>query len=151
MSEKEEPTSLATRNEQMLTEARVIVPGVQALLGFSWRSSSRAHSSNSKLVHVTALCLVAIAVVLLMTPATLHRIAFRSQNVEAFLKLGSGFVLAAPLALAAGLACDMQVAIAKALDATGWATTIAARSFVVLVGLWYGLPILLRTMRLSVR
>jgi Family of unknown function (DUF6328) len=154
MSEKEEPTSLATRIEQMLTEARVIVPGVQALLGFQlaviFTRTFEQLDTALKLVHVTALCLVAIAVVLLMTPAALHRIAFRGQDVEAFLKLGSGFVLAAPLALAAGLACDMQVAIAKALDATGWATTIAAGSFVVLVGLWYGLPILLRTMRLSV-
>jgi hypothetical protein len=34
MCEKEEPASLSTRIEQMLTEARVIVPGAQALLGF---------------------------------------------------------------------------------------------------------------------
>ena len=153
MSEKEEPTSLATRIEQMLTEARVIVPGVQALLGFQLAVAfTRAFESLDaalKLVHVTALCLVAIAVVLLMTPAALHRIAFGGQDVEAFLKLRSGFVLAAPLALGAGLARDMQVAVAKALDATGWATAIAAGSFAVLAGLWYGLPILLRTRRLS--
>jgi hypothetical protein len=151
MSEKEEPTSLATRIEQMLTEARVIVPGVQALLGFQLTVAfTRAFEQldlSLKLVHVTARCFVAIAVVLLMTPAALHRIAFKGQDVEAFLKLGSGFVLAAPFALAAGLACDMQVAIAKAIENPGLATAIAAGSFAALVGMWYGLPILLRVQR----
>jgi phosphoglycolate phosphatase-like HAD superfamily hydrolase len=149
MSEKEESPSLETQIEQMLTEARVIVPGAQALLGFqlavAFTRAFEQLDAALRLIHVTALCFVAIAVVLLMTPAALHRIAFKGQDVEAFLKLGSGFVLTAPLALAAGLACDMQVAVAKALEATGWATTFAAASFVVLAGLWYGLPIFLRT------
>jgi hypothetical protein len=148
MSEKEEPTSVATRIEQMLTEARVIVPGAQALLGFqlsvAFTRAFEQLDTTLKLVHVTALCFVALAVLLLMTPAALHRIAFKGQDVEAFLNLGSGFVLAAPLALAAGLACDMQVAISMSIKATGWATIIPAASFAALVGMWYGLPISLR-------
>ena len=149
MSEEEEPTPLATQIEQMLTEARVIVPGAQALLGFqlavTFTRAFEQLDAALTLVHVAALCFVSLSVVLLMTPAAMHRIAFKGQDVEAFLKLGSGFVLTAPLALAAGLACDMQVAVVKAFEATGWATTIAAGSFAALAGLWYGLPILLRT------
>src|SRR6202035_2818490 len=38
---------------------------------------------------------VPCAILLLMTPAALHRIAFKGQDVEAFLRLGSGFVLTA--------------------------------------------------------
>lgn len=151
MSEKEEPTSLATRIEQMLTEARVIVPGAQALLGFqltvTFTRAFEQLDAALKLVHVTALCFVAVAVVLLMTPAALHRIAFKGRDVEAFLKLGSGFVLAAPLALAAGLAADMQVAVAKAIEPRGLATAVAVGSFAALAGMWYGLPIVLRTRR----
>lgn len=148
MPEKEEPTPLATRIEQMLTEARVIVPGARALLGFqlvvTFTRAFGELGAVPKLVHVAALCFVALAVVLLMTPAALHRIAFRGQDTQRFLTLGSGFVLTAPIALAIGLAADMQVAIAKATEATGLATTIAAASFAVLIGLWYALPLLLR-------
>ena len=148
MSDKEEPTLLATRIEQMLTEARVIVPGVQALLGFQLAVTfARAFGDLGaalQLTHVVALCFVALAAILLMTPAALHRIAFRGQDTEAFLTLGSGFVLTAPIALAFGLAADMLVAIAKATAATGLATIIAGTSFAVLMGLWYGLPLLLR-------
>ncbi len=97
-----------------------------------------------QLTHVVALCFVALAAILLMTPAALHRIAFRGQDTEAFLTLGSGFVLTAPIALAFGLAADMLVAIAKATAAMGLAATIAAASFAGLMGLWYGLPLLLR-------
>jgi hypothetical protein len=151
MPEKEEPTPLPTRIDQMLTEARVIIPGAQALLGFqlavTFTRPFGELGPTLRIIHVTALCFVALAVVLLMTPAALHRIAFRGQDTKAFLTLGSGFVLAAPAALALGLAADMQVAIAKATEATGLATAIAAASLVVLTTLWYGLPLLLRKPR----
>jgi hypothetical protein len=74
----------------------------------------------------------------------LHRIAFRGEDTKSFLTLGSGFVLAAPAALALGLAGDMQVAIAKATAASGAATIIAMASFVVLMGFWYAVPLLQR-------
>jgi Family of unknown function (DUF6328) len=148
MPKKEEPTPLPTRIEQMLTEARVILPGAQALLGFqlavTFTRSFGELDVVAKLVHVAALCCVALAVVLLMTPAALHRIAFRGEDTKSFLNLGSGFVLAAPIALALGLAGDMQVAIGKATDASGSATIIATVSFVVLMGFWYAVPLLLR-------
>jgi len=151
MCEKEEPTSLSTRIEQMLTEARVIVPGAQALLGFqlvvAFTRAFEDLDAALKVVHVTALCFVAAAILLLMTPAALHRIAFKGQDVEAFLRLGSGFVLTAPFVLAIGLAADMDVAVAKATEETGLAKIIALASFIALAGLWYGLPLVLRNRR----
>ena len=151
MCEKEEPTSLSTRIEHMLTEARVIVPGAQALLGFqlvvTFARAFEQLDAALKVVHVTALCFVAAAILLLMTPAALHRIAFKGQDVEAFLRLGSGLVLTAPFLLAVGLAADMEVAVAKATAEAGLAKIIALVSFIALVGLWYGLPLMLRYSR----
>jgi hypothetical protein len=153
MPEKEEPTPLPTRIDQMLTEARVIVPGAQAQLGFQLAVTfTRAFGElgpTLKLIHVAALCFVALAVVLLMTPAALHRIAFRGQDTKTFLTLGSGFVLMAPMALGLGLAADMQVAIAKATEVGDAATTVAAATLIVLMALWYGLPLLLRRRQLE--
>jgi hypothetical protein len=148
MAEKEEPTPLPARIEQMLTQARVILPGAQALLGFqlavTFTRSFGELDIASRLVHMAALCFVVLAVLLLMTPAALHRIAFRGQDTETFLTLGSGFVLAAPIALALGLAGDMQVAITRATDTHGPARIIAAASFAALMCFWYGVPLLLR-------
>jgi hypothetical protein len=155
MSEKEEPTLLSTRIDQMLTEARIIVPGAQALLGFQLVVTfTRAFGdlpATPKLIHMAALCCIALAVILLMTPAALHRIAFRGEDTGAFLAIGSGFVLTAPAPLALGLAGDLHVAIGKATDSAGLATGLAVGSVILLFGLWYGLPILLRVKRAGAR
>ena len=70
--EAEKPTPLTTQVEQLLTEARVIIPGAQALLGFQFAVTlTRAFeqlSSGAKLAHIIALLCVALAVVLLWRP-----------------------------------------------------------------------------------
>ena len=151
MPEKEEPTPLSTRIDQMLTEARVIVPGAQALLGFqlvvTFTGAFAELAPMPKLIHMAALCCIAVAIILLMTPAALHRIAFRGEDTDALLAIGSGFVLAAPAALALGLAGDMHVVIDKATESSGLAAGLAVASVVVLFGLWYGLPLALRAKR----
>jgi hypothetical protein len=151
MSQQQRPTPLPTRIDQMLTEARVIVPGAQALLGFqlmvTFTRGFGELAAAQKLVHLVALCCVALAVVVLMTPAALHRIAFRGQDCEAFLAIGSRFVIAAPMALAIALAGDMQVAIVKATGSSMLATGAAVASFLTLVGLWFAIPLLLRAKR----
>jgi hypothetical protein len=148
MREAETSAPLSTRIDKMLTEARVIVPGAQALLGFQLIVTfTRAFgdlSATMRVVHIAALCCVALAVVLLMTPAALHRIAFRGEDTQDFLWLGSAFVLAAPAALALGLAADMDVAIAQAINAQDVAAAISGISLIVLMGLWYVMPIMLR-------
>lgn len=73
-------TPLVTRIEQMLTEARVVLPGAQAMLGFQL-SIVRTRSFDvlpheARTMHATSLCLVALAVILLMAPAAYHRIVF---------------------------------------------------------------------------
>lgn len=108
MREPEKPTPLSTKIEQMLTEARVILPGAQALIGFqltvTLTRSFEQLPEHIKLVHVIALCCVGFAVILLMTPAALHRISFAGEDTAPFFRLGSAFVIAAPAFLAVGIA-----------------------------------------------
>jgi hypothetical protein len=148
MTDHEEPTPLETRIEQMLTEARIVVPGAQALLGFQLAVTfTRAFTEMpefSKLIHVGSLCSIALTVIVLMTPAALHRIAFGGQDSNRFLALGSILVLIAPFTLAIGLAADMQVAIAKATSSQQLGAVLAAVSFAMLLLFWYGIPLWLR-------
>jgi hypothetical protein len=97
----------------MLTEARVVLPGVQAVLGFQLISvisqSFEKLPSSSKLVHATSLGCMTVAVVLLIAPAAYHRIVFSGQVSEEVHRVGSWFVTCATVPLAFGLAGDVYV------------------------------------------
>jgi hypothetical protein len=105
-------TPLRTKIEQMLTEARVIIPGGQALLGFqfvcTFTRSFKELPLSIQYIHAAALCAVALAVLLLMTPAALHRIAFHGEDDASFFRIGSALVVAASIPLAAGIAADIE-------------------------------------------
>jgi hypothetical protein len=144
-------TPIDVRVEHMLTEARVLLPGAQALLGFQLAvmlSDSFGELPNgSKVIHVAALCCVSLAVILLMAPASFHRITFNGQNNESFHRLGSALVLAATLPLGVGLVGDLYVAVAKALDSSSLGAALALGAFAALVALWLIHPLVLRAKR----
>jgi hypothetical protein len=147
-SMEETPTPLDVRIEQMLTEARVMLPGAQALLGFQLAilltQAFESLPMSSKVVHAVALSCIALAVILLVTPASIHRVAYGGENSETFYRIGSRFVVAAALPLAIGIAGDLYVAVAKAVDSptVGAATAFAAA--ILLAGLWLVYPYRLR-------
>ena len=75
-----------------------------------------------------------------MAPASLHRISFAGEDDPAFLKVGSIFVIAAPLPLALGIALETYVAAGRAVD-TPAAAALAVVAIIALLGLWYVYPI----------
>jgi hypothetical protein len=91
-----------------------------------------------------ALGLIALNVVLLMTPAALHRLSYAGEDSGSFLRLGSAFVIAAPLFLAGGIALEVYVVLQKVDGQERWAAGAGVASFTALVGLWYALPLALR-------
>ncbi|MFL5334020.1 MAG: DUF6328 family protein, partial [Geminicoccaceae bacterium] len=78
--DEEQPTQLRDKINQLLEESRIVLPGAQALLGFQFAAyltdSFDRLPAGSKLVHTASLLLMALAVILLMTPAPLHRIVY---------------------------------------------------------------------------
>ena len=80
-------TPLSAKVEQMLTEAAVIIPGCQALLGFQLiamlTSAFDELPMDAKFIHAAGLCCVTIATILLMTPAALHRQSFGGDELGA--------------------------------------------------------------------
>jgi hypothetical protein len=148
MPEAKGNTPLSTKVEQVLTEARVIIPGAQALFGFQFIAMLTAGfdqlPQGSKIVHAIALGLVALNVILLMTPAALHRLSFDGEDSESFLRAASALVITAPLFLAAGIAAESYVVLGKVTENKFAAASYAAASFVVLIALWYALPLIAR-------
>jgi hypothetical protein len=138
-------TPLETKIEQMLTEARVIIPGGQALLGFqlvcTFTRSFTELPLSIQYLHAAGLCAVALSVLLLMTPAALHRIAFHGEDDTSFFRIGSALVVAASIPLAAGIAAAIAVVIFKVTESTGSAAAAGATALCVLLGVWVGYPI----------
>jgi hypothetical protein len=93
------------------------------------------------LAHAAALCCIGLAVILLMAPASLHRISFGGQDNPDFVKIGSFFVVAAPLPLALGIALDTYVAAGRALQSDVSAVILAVAAALVLLGMWYVYPL----------
>ena len=118
-----EHTSLEIKVEQMLTEARVILPGAQALLGFqlviTFSEAFEKLPFTSKIMHLIALGLLALTVIWLMAPAAFHRIVYAGEDTSGFHALGTRFLLAASVTLALGISADLGVVVAK-VTASGW-------------------------------
>jgi membrane protein YdbS with pleckstrin-like domain len=133
----------------MLTEARVVLPGGQALLGFQLAivltRGFEQLPKFSQAVHAVSLGLVALAVVLLMAPAAYHRIVFGGEEDEAMHRAGSLMLTAATLPLAMGLAGDIYVVIAKIAASPATGAAAGAVALLLLVGLWHVLPLVMRT------
>jgi len=145
MPKESRPTPLKSKIEQMLTEARVIIPGGQALLGFQLIATlTKAFSELPavfKYVHCAGLCAVALSVVLLMTPAAVHRIAFHGEDDPDFFKIGSRLVVAASIPLAIGISADLAVVFFKTTNDATAALASGLIALVALLGFWLIYPI----------
>jgi hypothetical protein len=145
MPEMSSKTPLKTKIEQMLTEARVIIPGGQALLGFQLVATlTKAFNELPalfKYVHCVGLCAVALSVVLLMTPAAVHRLAFEGEDDSEFFKIGSRLVIAASIPLAVGISSDVAVVFFKTTESTAVALGAGAAALVALLGFWLAYPL----------
>jgi hypothetical protein len=146
-----ETTPLDQRIAQMLTEARVVLPGVQALLGFQLiavLSQSFANlPTSSKVIHAASLGCMTMAVILLMTPPAYHRIVFAGQDTEEVHHVGSLLITSATVPLALGLAGDVYVVLAKITGSSEVGGLIAAITLLFLVGLWHAFPLFRRRRR----
>jgi hypothetical protein len=76
-----------------------------------------------------------------MAPASLHRIAFDGEDDPQFVKIGSWFVITAPLPLALAIALDTYVAAGRALQSPTTAIALAVAAILALLGCWYVYPI----------
>jgi hypothetical protein len=89
---KREAVDMHAKIEQMLTESRVILPGSQAMLGFqlivTMTNAFNEMSAWVKSLHFVALGAVILSVVLLITPAAVHRLRLPVMTIRVFFELG---------------------------------------------------------------
>jgi hypothetical protein len=144
MKSMHDETPLSAKIEYVLTEARVVLPGVQALLGFQLVIVlTRAFEDmppSAKAVHAVAFVAIALSTVLLLAPATYHRIVYRGEDRPEFYGLASRLILAATVLLVLGLTLDVYVVTFKVMSSQSLALANGALCFAVLIGFWLAWP-----------
>jgi len=144
-------SKLEDRIDFVLTEARVVLPGVQALLGFQLvvvlTEAFGKLPASSALVHLGALAAVAVSTVLLIAPTAHHRIVYGGEDSEDFPPIAGAYLLGATVFLALGMAGDWYVIAAKVLESKVWGIASALVTACACLGLWHVLPLIARTRR----
>jgi hypothetical protein len=140
--QKSEQPELHERVSQVLTEARVVLPGAQAMLGFSFITMFTREFEqvpySSQLIHLACVGLIALTVVLLMTPAAFHRIAESGEDSERLVRVAGRLVVGALVPLALGITGDFYVVTRKITGSLSLAATGAAVLLVICIGMWFG-------------
>jgi hypothetical protein len=143
-----EKTPVHTKIEHMLTEARVILPGAQAMLGFQlvvmMTDRFEKLPLDAQIVHLVALASLIVAIILLICPAAIHRIAFHGTDDPRLHSTGSILITAALLPFAVGISCDLWVALTILFGEGVSALAGSMAAFALLMVLWFLLPLLLR-------
>jgi len=140
-----EPNSLKEQLRNIIEEARMVLPGIQALFGFQTVAVFNQRFDDLpaavQAVHLLALATVVIAIALIMTPAAWHRIVSPQRVSESIVKLSSRMICAALLPLAIGLALDMFVVCYVVSGSVAAGTAAAVLSLALLLTLWFVLPL----------
>jgi hypothetical protein len=146
-----EPVPLLTRIDQMLTEARVILPGAQAVFGFQLIAMLTDPFDHLpallQWVHTASMLAVGLAIILLMAPSALHRLGYGGDAKAGMLQLGSTLVTVALLPLGLGIAGDVFVAVGKVARSLEGGAVAGAGILIVLLVLWFGWPLAVRGKR----
>ncbi|MCU1308315.1 MAG: putative rane protein [Acidobacteriaceae bacterium] len=139
---KQESMELKDKIKEVLIEARMVLPGAQALLGFQFivvlTDAFDELPQSLKILHLSSLFSVALCTVLLIAPAAYHRIVCRGEDSEDLLQFASLIILAAMVPLAAGLATDFLIVTWMVTKSMPVALAASAAMLVLLLGFWFG-------------
>lgn len=128
----------------IIEEARVILPGVQALFGFQTIAAFSDRfadlPSYAVICHLVGLGMVILAVALVMTPAVYYRVVGPQYVSRIMIKRSSWLIRLALAPLACGLALDMFTVIYVATSGLQPSVLGALATFFVLSSLWFIFP-----------
>jgi hypothetical protein len=140
-----EDLSLNASVTHLLEECRMILPGLQALLGFQLivvfqPAFSERLSAAEQRLHLVALTLLAIAVALVMTPAAYHRQTRPQQASRHFLFLGGRLLTVALFPMMVGIAFDLYLIAHVILGRIAPSLALAVTLLAIYSSLWFFLP-----------
>ncbi|MDB5822888.1 MAG: hypothetical protein JWR21_1592 [Herminiimonas sp.] len=150
-SQPPEKEGLKEEMQSVVEEARMVLPGVQALFGFQtmavFNNRFETVPEGAKVAYLIALALLVIAMGLLMSPAAYHRLAERGRVSRQMINLSSTFITSSMLPLALALAIDVYVVASTVLDNHVLGLAGAIATCVFLAGFWYVFPLMRKATR----
>jgi hypothetical protein len=138
----EEPTPASEKIKELLREDRMVLPGVQALLGFQFivilMEGFQKLPPYLKYVHLASLCLMSVSTILLIAPAAYHRIVEQGEASERFYRLAGTLIVLALAPLALGMCGDLFVVMMQVTQSMTLALATSICMLVLFYGLWFG-------------
>lgn len=132
-------------------EARMVLPGVQTVLGFQlvavFNQRFESFSEVEQLIHLAAFLLMAVAMGLVMLPAAYHRQVERGCVSRRFVDLSSTVLTIAMVPLIVGVSLDAFLVARLITHHVAGSALVGAGVAVVLVVLWFGLPAMGRRLK----
>lgn len=140
-----ERCSLEKEASHTLEEARMVLPGVQALFGFQLiavfqQSFASLLSQLEQRLHLASIVFTAMAIALLMTPAAYHRQAEPHDISRRFLRLSSYMLTVGMFTLFLSLEIDCYLISRIVLKRFAASFIVADALGVLYLGLWFVLP-----------
>jgi hypothetical protein len=139
---KREPLEEEARTA--LDEARMVLPGIQALFGFQliavFSQPFMQLPDLYRFLHLGALGLVVASIALIMAPAAYHRIAERGRISRRFLNVTSLFMTLAMVPLMLAILVEVFVVSTHVTDRLGIGVALACAVLVLYGGLWFVFP-----------
>ena len=143
--EEETPKERADRELiELLNELRIVLPGVTVLLAFllavPFAKGWTRVTDFQRDVFVVAFLSAAVSVALLAAPSSYHRLRFRHGDKASMVRIGNRLSIAGIAVSAVSLEAVVLLVIDYVLS-RGPAIAATAALFVVVVSLWYVLPL----------
>ena len=143
--EEREPLTLSQAAQTLLDECRMVLPGIQAILGFQLiavfnERFAKELDASDQALHVLAMSFIALAVGLVMTPAAFHRTHGAGEITDTFIHVCSLLLLASMVPLALGLSIDFHLISKLVFGGEGLSRYFGASLFAVLFTLWFIFP-----------
>jgi len=140
-------TPLPKNNDEemrnIIEEARVILPGLQAVFGFQTAAVFSDRFSDlanyARVCHLIGLALIVVSMAMLMTPA----VYYRAQHGMATLRMVSTSrksIRGALIPMSLGFSLDMLTVMSLATDALAFSIGAAVLTLAMFAGLWYVIP-----------
>jgi uncharacterized membrane protein YidH (DUF202 family) len=142
-----EHEKLDAEMRNIIEEARVILPGVQALFGFQtiavFNDRFADLETYAKVCHVLGLAMVVVTIAMIMTPAIYYR-ACAGKATSHMARTSSALIRAGVGPLALGLALDMFTVL-YVVSENPWLSGFAtAATLLLFASLWYIMPVAAR-------
>jgi hypothetical protein len=146
-----EKDGIEQRAMAAIEEARMVLPGIQALFGFqliaAFNPAFRELPEPDQVLHFSALILVALAIAIIMTPAAYHRLVEEGSVSDFFVRLASWLIATAMLPLMLALCAEVYLLGRMILRQESISVAAAVLLLMVFFGLWFVFPFAMRVAR----